>query len=60
MEKSAEAFYLLAATRTTDASTRKLLGDLAAAEASHMDKIFGGPCGIAGGRHLDGLHRSRL
>lgn len=36
MEKSAEAFYLLAASRTTDASTRKLLGDLAAAEAGHQ------------------------
>jgi rubrerythrin len=36
MEKSAETFYLLAASRTTDASTRKLLGDLAAAEAGHQ------------------------
>ncbi|MBW4962699.1 iron exporter MbfA [Sulfitobacter sp. CW3] len=36
MEKSAENFYLQAAARTTDASTRKLLGDLAAAEAGHQ------------------------
>jgi erythrin-vacuolar iron transport family protein len=36
MEKSAENFYLQAAARTTDAATRKLLGDLAAAEAGHQ------------------------
>lgn len=35
MEKEAEAFYIHAAGRTTDAATRKLLGDLAAAEAGH-------------------------
>ena len=35
MEKSAQDFYSRAAARTTDASTRKLLGDLAAAEAGH-------------------------
>ncbi|MGV6872207.1 iron exporter MbfA [Pseudochelatococcus sp. B33] len=35
MEKEAEAFYIRAAARTADAETRKLLGDLAAAEASH-------------------------
>lgn len=35
MERGAEKFYLLAASRTTDAGTRKLLGDLAAAEAGH-------------------------
>lgn len=35
MERQAEAFYLKAAQRTTDAATRKLLGDLAAAEAGH-------------------------
>ncbi|MEL6103183.1 MAG: iron exporter MbfA [Pseudomonadota bacterium] len=35
MEKEAENFYLNAAQRTTDAETRKLLGDLAAAEAGH-------------------------
>ncbi len=37
MEKQAERFYLAAAQRTTDANTRKLLGDLAAAEANHAD-----------------------
>ena len=36
MERDAERFYLHAAARTTDAATRKLLGDLAAAEASHQ------------------------
>ncbi|MEO6298443.1 MAG: iron exporter MbfA [Paracoccaceae bacterium] len=35
MEMQAEKFYLAAAARTTDAATRKLLGDLAAAEAGH-------------------------
>jgi rubrerythrin len=37
MEKSAGEFYLLAAARVSDASTRKLLGDLAHAERSHED-----------------------
>ncbi|MDO6731537.1 ferritin family protein [Marinovum sp. 2_MG-2023] len=37
MERDAERFYLAAAKRTTDADTRKLLGDLAAAEANHQD-----------------------
>lgn len=36
MERSAEQFYLAAAARSEDASTRKLLGDLAAAEAGHQ------------------------
>lgn len=35
MEKRAERFYLSAAAQTQDAHTRKLLGDLAAAEARH-------------------------
>ena len=35
MERDAERFYLKAAARTSDAATRKLLGDLAAAEAGH-------------------------
>lgn len=35
MEEQAERFYQLAASRSTDANTRKLLGDLALAEASH-------------------------
>lgn len=44
MERDAHAFYLKAASRTEDAETRKLLGDLAAAEASHekaADKLAG-------------------
>lgn len=36
MERDAERFYLTAAKRTTDAATRKLLGDLAVAEAGHQ------------------------
>lgn len=36
MERDAEHFYLAAAKRTQDADTRKLLGDLAAAEAGHQ------------------------
>ena len=35
MENEARQFYERAATRTPDAATRKLLGDLAAAEAGH-------------------------
>jgi erythrin-vacuolar iron transport family protein len=38
MEHRAHAFYLAAAARSTDAETRKLLGDLAAAEAKHEAK----------------------
>ena len=38
MERDAERFYREAAKRTTDADTRKLLGDLAAAEAGHTEK----------------------
>lgn len=37
MERDAERFYLAAAARTTDAATRQLLGDLAAAEAGHQN-----------------------
>lgn len=37
MERDAERFYLSAAKRSTDAATRQLLGDLAAAEASHQN-----------------------
>ena len=37
MERDAHRFYLAAAARTTDADTRKLLGDLAAAEAGHQE-----------------------
>ncbi|GGD37389.1 iron exporter MbfA [Sinisalibacter lacisalsi] len=35
MERQAEQFYRKAADRSSDAETRKLLGDLAAAEAGH-------------------------
>lgn len=35
MESDAARFYATAASRTSDAATRKLLGDLAAAEAGH-------------------------
>ncbi|QFT91252.1 Rubrerythrin [Roseovarius sp. THAF9] len=38
MERDAERFYLNAAKATTDAATRALLGDLAAAEAGHQDR----------------------
>jgi rubrerythrin len=38
MERDAERFYRAAAARTSDADTRKLLGDLAAAEAGHNAK----------------------
>ena len=38
MERDAAAFYEKAAGQTKDADTRKLLGDLAAAEARHQDK----------------------
>ncbi len=41
MERDAERFYREAAKRTSDADTRKLLGDLAAAEAGHSDKAEG-------------------
>lgn len=37
MERDAERFYRTAAANTTDAATRKLLGDLAAAEAGHSE-----------------------
>lgn len=36
MEEEAQSFYLKAAQRTSDAETRKLLGDLAAAESGHL------------------------
>lgn len=38
MEEAAHRFYLEAAARATDASTRKLLGDLALAEKGHENK----------------------
>lgn len=48
MERRAEDFYHKAAARSTDAATRALLGDLAAAEAGHTDKAGG-----YGAHHLD-------
>ena len=47
MEHGAEDFYRRAAARTSDATTRKLLGDLAAAEAGHE-------------RHAQGLEEKHL
>lgn len=38
MENAARDFYTRAAQRVKDADTRKLLGDLAAAEAGHVEK----------------------
>ncbi len=37
MERAAERFYYAAAARTSDADTRRLLGDLALAEAGHHE-----------------------
>jgi len=48
METEAETFYRKAAQRTSDAATRKLLGDLAAAEAGHEIKA-----GKLAEEHLD-------
>jgi len=48
MEHDAEAFYLKAAQRSSDAATRKLLGDLAAAEAGHQTRA-----GELEAEHLD-------
>ncbi len=48
MEREAAAFYLRAAAQTADAATRKLLGDLAAAESGHERKA-----GDLSGQHLD-------
>ena len=48
MERDAEAFYLKAAQRTSDAATRKLLGDLAAAEGRHHHRA-----GELQAEHLD-------
>lgn len=47
MERQAETFYRLAASRSTDAETRKLLGDLAAAEAGHERKALALESGLA-------------
>ncbi len=53
MERQAEQFYRMAANRTSDANTRKLLGDLAAAEAEHTDLA-----GRLEAEHLGGDARS--
>ncbi|MDK3071485.1 ferritin family protein [Sedimentitalea sp. JM2-8] len=52
MERDAERFYLSAAARTSDAATRKLLGDLAAAEAGHQ-----ATAGELADAHLDAATR---
>jgi len=52
METAAEAFYLKAAVQSTDADTRRLLGDLAAAEAGHVDHAE-----ALEAQHLDGAER---
>ena len=49
MESQAAKFYLRAAANTSDAPTRKLLGDLAAAEAGHVIAADG-----LNVQHLDG------
>lgn len=48
MEKQAEAFYRSALHHVSNVSTRKLLGDLAEAEANHQHEII-----AAQERHLD-------
>ena len=48
MERDAQRFYETAAKKTTDADTRRLLGDLAAAEAGHGEKAD-----ELAGEHLD-------
>lgn len=54
MEQQAERFYTAAAARTSDAGTRKLLGDLAAAEAGHTRKA-----GKLEEKHLDEDERGK-
>ncbi len=54
MERDAERFYLTAAAATSDAATRKLLGDLASAEAGHTDKAQ-----ALADTHLDGDTKSQ-
>ncbi|MCB1520823.1 MAG: rubrerythrin family protein [Hyphomicrobiaceae bacterium] len=49
MERQAHSFYLQAAARATDADTRKLLGDLAIAEAGHEASL-----GTLVEEHLEG------
>ena len=54
MEEDAHRFYVEAAKRTSDADTRKLLGDLAAAEAGHSSLA-----GDLTEEHLDGDAKDR-
>ncbi len=54
MELDAQRFYETAAANTSDAATRKLLGDLAAAEAGHSEKAD-----ALADTHLDGQTRSQ-
>lgn len=54
MEHDAQRFYETAAAHTSDAATRKLLGDLAAAEAGHSDKAD-----TLANAHLDGDAKSK-
>lgn len=54
MEQDAERFYRQAATRSTDAAIRKLLGDLADAEAGHDQRA-----GEIEARQLTGAARER-
>ncbi len=53
MEREAQGFYTKAASRATDAETRRLLGDLAAAEGKHEAKA-----GALTERHLGEEARS--
>ncbi|MFM2355197.1 MAG: hypothetical protein RLZZ528_933 [Pseudomonadota bacterium] len=53
MERTAHDFYLRAAAATSDAETRRLLGDLAAAEAGHETRA-----GALADRHLSGEARA--
>jgi erythrin-vacuolar iron transport family protein len=54
MESDAERFYKAAAARTGDTATRKLLGDLAAAEAGHQNTADD-----LADKHLDGDTRDK-
>ena len=54
MEHGAAEFYSRAAARTKDAATRKLLGDLAAAEAGHEQHAEGLEADLLGPEVRDG------
>ena len=47
MEKAAARFYRQAITRATDASIRKLLGDLAEVEDKHDNRVGGARAGAS-------------